>query len=68
MKISYYDLLGLLKENKHPTRVKLYLCNKSAIYYFDEDNNCYLIEDRSKESKIFCGYLRECLTDIECIE
>ncbi len=62
--ISYYDLLGMLKTNSHPSKVKLYLCNKSALYVYDNENNCYLLKDLRKENiNSFRFYMNECLTD-----
>ena len=68
MKISYLDLLMLLRENKHPKRIKLYLCGKSAIYFFSDEDSCYLIEEQNEEKQLFCNYLRECLTDKGCLD
>lgn len=66
--ISYYDLLGMLKTDTYPLRVKLYLCNKSAIYFYSADDSCYLLEDRKKQSEIFCFYMNECLTDKQFLD
>ena len=67
-KISYYDLLGMLKENKHPLEIRLYLCDKSVIYFYSNDDGCYIIKNRKDMDINFEIYLRECLTDIQCFE
>ena len=66
--ISYYDLLGMLKTDTHPLKVKLHLCNKSAKYYYSEEDSCYLLVDRKKESQSFCFYMNECLTDKQFLD
>lgn len=66
--ISYYDLLGMLKTDTHPLRVKLYLCNKSAIYHYSKDDSCYLLKDEKKEIETFCFYMNECLTDKQFLD
>ena len=67
MKISYLDLLMLLKENKHPKRIKLYICKYSEIYVFNEEYGSYLLEDETKVSQRFNFYLNENLTDISSL-
>ncbi len=66
--ISYYDLLGMLKTDTHPLKVKLHLCNKSVKYYYSKDDNCYLLEDEKQKSQTFCFYMNECLTDKQFLD
>lgn len=40
--ISYYDLLGLMKENKHPKEVYLHIAKKVAKYVYDEEDGYIL--------------------------
>lgn len=68
MKISYLDLLMLLKENKHPKRIKLYICKYFEIYVFNEEHGSYLLEDETKVSQRFNFYLNENLTDISSLD
>lgn len=68
MKISYLDLLMLLKEKKHPKRIKLYICKYSEIYVFNEEHGSYLLEDETKVSQRFNFYLNENLTDISSLD
>lgn len=68
MKISYLDLLMLLKENKHPKRIKLYICKYFEIYVFNEEHGSYLLEDETKVSQRLNFYLNENLTDISSLD
>jgi len=61
--ISFYDLLSLLKNNKHPKEVKLHLCDKAITYVYNKDNGSYLIKYRNQLSQVFDMYLRDCLLD-----
>lgn len=66
MKNSYLDLLMFLKENKHPKRIKLYICKYFQIYVFNEEHG--LLEDETKVSQRFNFYLNENLTDISSLD
>ncbi|MDE6284207.1 MAG: hypothetical protein K2M17_00465 [Bacilli bacterium] len=67
-KISYYDLLGLLKQKKYPLKVKLHMCGRTAIYRYFEEDECYIIENQEKIGDIFGFCLNDCLTDRDCLE
>lgn len=66
--ISYFDLLGMLKNDTHPLKVKLHLCNKSVVYVYSADDRSYLLKDKKKQSETFCYYMNECLTDKQFLE
>lgn len=62
-KISFYDLLKLLKKNKNPYRIKLTLKQKTTTYIYDIESNCYVLENINNRGYIFNDYLNETLTD-----
>lgn len=62
-KISFYDLLKLMKKNKHPYKIKLTLQKKTTTYIFDFESNCYVLENNNDKNYIFSDYLNETLTD-----
>lgn len=62
-KISFYDLLKLIKKNKNPYKIKLTLKQKTTTYIFDIESNCYVLENRYNRDYIFSDYLSETLTD-----
>ena len=62
-KISFYDLLKLIKKNKNPYKVKLTLKQKTTTYIYDIESNCYVLENRENRNYIFSDYLNETLTD-----
>ena len=71
--ISYYELLGLLKDSKQPKEVKLHLKYNSAVYIYNNDNGSYLLKNRFDEYNLsIYMYLRDCLLDNgsfdKCIE
>lgn len=70
--ISYYDLLGLLKNNEHPKEVYLHFSNKKCMYVYNKENGCYLIKNRNDCSGYFDLYLSDSFVDIQrfdkCIE
>lgn len=56
--ISYYDLLTLLKDNKHPKEVMLHYNNKKKLNYVYDAENGYIVKDakryfRDKEQKAY---------------
>ena len=56
--ISYYDLLTLLKDNKHPKEVILHYNDKQKLKYVYDAENGYIVKDakryfRSKEQKAY---------------
>lgn len=69
MKISYYELLGMIKEGNIPVRIKVCLVgNKKVVYIAEFESNyalvCYRIENEKEEDENYHYYLSECL--IEC--
>ncbi len=62
-KISFYDLLKLIKRNRNPYKIKLTLKQKTTTYIFDIESNCYVLENRYNRDYIFSDYLNETLTD-----
>lgn len=62
-KISFYDLLKLIKRNKNPYKIKLTLKQKTTTYIYDIESNCYVLENRENRNYIFSDYLNETLTD-----
>lgn len=67
-KISFYNLLKLIKKNKNPYRVKLFMKLKNANYIYDNECNCYVLENRDDSGYIFYEYLNETLTDKQMLE
>lgn len=76
--ISYYELLGMIKDGNIPNKIKLHMCGTSRIYvadYDDEDFSNYCLENIDDKSDDFRCYLGECFLesdmfkeDIEIIE
>lgn len=66
--ISYKDLLTMIEEERKPKKVKLNLCNDSAIYEYSSTNYSYVLKDKDKNKDIFNTYLNETLTDLQMIE
>ena len=62
-KISFYDLLKLIKKNKNPYKIKLTLKQKTTTDIFDVESNCYVLENSYNRDYIFSDYLSETLTD-----
>ena len=62
-KISFYDLLKLIKKNRNPYKIKLTLKQKTTTYIFDIESNCYVLENTNDKNYIFSDYLNETLTD-----
>lgn len=67
-KISFYNLLKMIKQNKNPHRVKLFLKQKSAYYIYDYESKCYVLENKYDLGYIFYEYLNETLTDIQMLD
>jgi hypothetical protein len=65
--ISYYELLGLIKEDKMPKRIAVNLCNDKFKNYIIErdgyDFNYYRIEDTKQEDENYQYYLSECFLE-----
>jgi len=56
--ITYYDLLTLLKDNKHPKEVILHYDKKQKLSYVYDAENGYIVKDakryfRSREQKAY---------------
>ncbi len=75
--ISYYELLGMIKEKKAPNRIKVHLTSKPKIYkarYDDEDFNYYELDDEDDDENYSCylsdSYLESMMFDetIEILE
>lgn len=66
--ISFNDLLTMIKNRKNPKRVKLNLCNDSAIYEYSIQDHSYVLKDEDKANDVFNIYLNESLTDVEMLE
>lgn len=77
MKISYYELLGMIKEGNIPERIKVCLVgNKEVVYIAEFETEyillCYMIENENEQDENYRYYLSECLIEYsmfdECIE
>ena len=77
MKISYYELLGMIKEGNIPERIKACLVgNKEVVYIAEFETEdillCYMIENENEQDENYHYYLSECLIEYsmfdECIE
>lgn len=66
--ISFNDLLTMMEERKNPKRVKLNLCNASAIYEYSVQDHSYVLKDDDKDKTIFYTFLNESLTDLQMLE
>ena len=77
-KISYYDLLGMIKEENIPDKIYLHNLNKKVAYIKDVDVvsnefNGYMLDDPNKDqNENFKYWLGECFLESdmfkECIE
>lgn len=64
--ISYYELLGMIKEDKAPNKIKAHLTSKPRIYeaeYDGKDFNCYCLSKKSIEDEEYKYYLAECFLE-----
>lgn len=73
--VSYYDLLGMIKEKNIPEKVYWINNRKEKISYiadYDIEFNCYFLENINEESEDIAFYLVENLLESEmfkeCIE
>ena len=60
--ISYYELLGMIKEDKAPNKIRVHLASKPLIYKKDDDTEeyCfYVLEDKEEENGDYKYYLME---------
>lgn len=67
-KISYYDLLTLMKNGNIPKEICLYICNEKTKYYYSQADGSYLLKNRKKQGYKFSFYLNETITDIQSLE
>lgn len=67
LKISFYDLLTLLKNKNHPKKLTLEMCKKKEIYIFDDEGN-YVLENEKAKNDIFEYYLSDLISDISKLE
>lgn len=69
MKISYYDLLGLIKEKKEPKEIEVELIAKKSVKYvadYDSANDsfvCYFIKNGQDVDENYKYYLSDCLLE-----
>ena len=77
MKVSYYELLGMIKDGNIPERIKACLVgNKEVVYIaeFETEDRLlgYMIENENEQDENYHYYLSECLIEYsmfdECIE
>ena len=69
--ISYYELLGMIKEGNIPKKIKLHMCGTTRIYVADydgEDFSNYWLENINDESDDFRCYLAECFLESDMFE
>ena len=69
--ISYYELLGMIKDDNIPKKIKLHMCGTTRIYvadYEDEDFSNYCLENINDESDDFRCYLAECFLESDMFE
>lgn len=69
--ISYYELLGMIKDGNIPKKVKLHMCGTTRIYvadYDDEDFSDYCLENIDDKSVDFRYYLGECFLESDMFE
>ena len=69
--ISYYDLLTLLKDNKHPKEVMLHYDKKNKLLYKWDAEDGYIVKDAKryfwseKVKRYFDYYLSDTFLDID---
>ena len=61
-KISFYDLLTLIKDKKHPNKIILEMCDKKETYIFDGEAN-YVLENEKSKNVVFEYYLCDSISD-----
>lgn len=69
--ISYYELLGMIKDGNIPKKIKLHMCGTTRIYvadYDDEDFSNYCLENINDKSNDFRCYLAECFLESDMFE
>lgn len=78
MEISYYELLGMIKEENIPKLVywinheRKKIAYKSSYDSVDNSFNCYILQNRKQETEDIKFYLSECMVESsffdKCIE
>lgn len=75
MKISYYELLGMIKEGDIPNEVLVTLQNglNSVKYvpefdYVDDSLTCYSIYDKDEEDENYHHYLTDCFIEMSVFD
>lgn len=66
-KISFYDLLTLIKDKKHPNKIILEMCNKKETYIFDGEAN-YVLENEKSKNEVFEYYLSDSISDFSKLD
>ena len=65
--ISYYELLGMIKEGKAPNKIKAHLNSQPKIYVREDDLDdtfsYYGLEEEEKEDSDYHYYLAECFLE-----
>ena len=65
--ISYYELLGMIKEGKAPNKIKAHLNSQPKIYVREDDLDdtfsYYGLEEGEKEDSDYHYYLAECFLE-----
>lgn len=67
MKITYYELLTMMKDGNIPKKIIRHIYKSSEVYFYSEDDRCYLLKDESKQNQNFKPYLNETFTDMGMI-
>lgn len=63
--ISYYELLGMIKEDKAPKEIRVHLTPETSKLYvresdIDDTFNCYVIDEDEETSEDYKYYLTDC--------
>lgn len=71
--ISYYELLGMIKDGIIPEFIELNLkcCDEPCVYKADYDGrefNSYILRDTNRESCNYRYFLNECFLDSDVFE
>lgn len=70
--ISYYELLGMIKEDKAPNKIKVHLTSIPQVYVREDDLDdtfsYYGLEEEEKEDSDYHYYLAECFLESDMFE
>ena len=70
--ISYYELLGMIKEDKEPNKIKVHLTSIPQVYVREDDLDdtfsYYGLEEEEKEDSDYHYYLAECFLESDMFE